>query len=203
MPTVRRIQFDEWWLEFTAEPTTEEIFRKASNEAFAWIIWQAAAKLYGGKFDHFKPGKPCEDRLKALEIVKDTSYTKMRNHYEQQLGTAFQEVRIRKEVHRDDYIRAGILLAALKRIMKLAEATLRIGMGQSPTFDQIEEIAREAIVETWGMSPTKHCDKHGSYRPSCSDCRAIGKSRAREDDGPTTSDIGTTDREDQEATSRD
>lgn len=197
MPTHRRNQFDAWWQERTKGELGERFLVDTRLEDMAWEIWRAAADTYADKYSHI-PGENCEEKLTALDKAKDTIFAKMQQHLKGEVERYAREVAIRKEVHRDDYLRSATILAALKQIMMIAEDTTNMDMWQRlKQMERVEKIAREAVVSVWGMSPTKHCDRHSGYRPSCPDCRAVGRSVAREDDGPTESDERGTNSEDQ------
>ena len=60
------------------------------------------------------------------------------------------------------------MMAALKQILGLVEED-----------SSAWKIANQAIVETWGLSPTKHCDRHAGYHATCPDCIRVGRSKAR------------------------
>lgn len=178
MPTIRRITFDEWWASIASGGTGDQWL---PND-IAWRAWQAAADQYADRYAHFS-GENCEERLKALDKAKDTSFAKMQQHLRGEVDRYAREVAIRKEVHRDDYLRSATMMAALKMIMKITDDVVPFDIkSQLDDLMRISEIAQDAVVEVWGISPTKHCDNHGSYRPSCADCRAIGRSAARGDE---------------------
>lgn len=161
MPTVRRKEFDSWW----NDPAWDDLRNLISNgkdnrEELCWRAWQAAANRYGD---------PDVNKLVAdREALVAKGYSSKVAHLEKEVAKWCLETSIRKEVHRDDFLRSTIMMSALKRILELV-----------PEDSQIYNIANQAIVETWGIAPTKHCERHAGYKSTCPDCMMVGRSKAR------------------------
>ena len=144
-----------------------------------------------------------EDRLIArdawyeaaqrMESYKDSFYGKMKLSYELDRQKWAREREVRREVHADDYHRAGILISGLKRIIELAE--LNAVHEMSPIF---AEIANETLTEALGKLDNNHrskrnnnlprCDQHPNYmaiyppRADCEVCRMIYQERHGKED---------------------
>jgi|SRR5215469_3382731 len=164
MTTRRREEFEKWWrnhgeVKFTI-PFCDgrDSYMLDDPEDFAWRVWQAASLV---KDD-------CDERIRNREMDVSTGYSKRLLAVEKERDRWCLETSIRKEVHRDDFARSAIMMAALKQIVGLA-------VEGSPIY----ELANQAIVDTWGLSPTKHCDHHAAYKATCPDCIKVGRSKAR------------------------
>lgn len=71
---------------------------------------------------------------------------------------------VRKEVHRDDILRTGMLIGALRQIRDLG--------------GQAADIAESALIEAWGIvSVTQHCAEHNQFRRWCSECQRLNRGR--------------------------
>lgn len=158
----------------------EEIGRlTALHESDEWIIQQgaetisnleaklaAAHALISKTYPQFPDVEDCDERLRRLEASKDARISQQTvriQHLEEAVRRQTARAEVRKEVHRDDYLRSGFLIAALKQIIALGNV-------------RSTQIAEQALVEVYGVTqPTGHCPEHSSYRPNCPNCVAIGQ----------------------------
>jgi hypothetical protein len=75
-----------------------------------------------------------------MESVKDGAYSKLSATHQRMVDHNRTVITVRKEVHRDDYSRAGILIAGLKLIE-------RLGREEAATAAQCAGIATETLAE--------------------------------------------------------
>jgi transcriptional regulator with XRE-family HTH domain len=115
------------------------------------------------------PGiEDCDQRLRLLEETKDRTVSEMLARAEAAQRAVVRleaQVEVRREVHRDDYLRSAMLISALKQIIEMG--------------GQAAKVAEEALLKVYGVTePLGHCGRHMRYRTTCADCRAIRQSQA-------------------------
>jgi hypothetical protein len=161
LPTKRKQTFDQWIKQEGLDEGRPEVVY-LDPKVFLdilWRTWQASAAQY----------EDMDRRESEREAAISRGYTKKIESLHREIARYTLHVAIRKEVHRDDFLRSADQMAALKMIVRMSEPG-------SPIY----EIANEAIINTWGIdATTKHCDQHFSYRSTCPDCKKAGLSKAR------------------------
>ena len=116
-------------------------------------------------YPQFLPESDCDERLRRLEMAKDTRIDEQRREILKLKGgllDAKVTAKVRAEVHRDDYLRSGVLIAGLNRLREIG--------------GEVANVVDETLNKAFGATlPQQHCASHSRYHPNCPDCVGIGR----------------------------